>query len=150
MKPFYSLLLGLSLLLIGHTTRAQIVRVTNGQNLATLIDGATVGTTFILEAGSYGSLTITKRVAIIGPGYLTGNSQLATTGSAMFNTITFKGGSENSLLMSCVLDGSVNIGTNQVTVSRCLANSIYIGYDGGYTGYNITDNVNTINATSSK
>ena len=130
MKPFYSLLLGLSLLLTAHTTRAQIVRVTNGQSLSALIASATAGTTFIVEPGSYGDLTLTKRVAIIGPGYFLGSNQQATTGSATFGTINFKAGSENSILMSCAVNTRINIGASQITVSRCLASNIWIGYDG--------------------
>jgi len=111
-------------------THAQIVRVTNGQNLQTLITNATAGTTFLVEAGSYGNLDITKRVAIIGPGYFLGSSQQATTGSAVFGTINFKAGSENSVLMSCVVNSNINIGASSVTVSRCFADYIYIGSDG--------------------
>ena len=131
MKPFYSLLLGLLLLLTAHPTRAQIVRVTNGQSLSALIASATAGITFIVEPGSYGDLTLTKRVAIIGPGYFLGNSQQATTGSATFGTITFNAGSENSILMSCAVNSYINIGANQVAVSRCLAGEIRIGYGQG-------------------
>jgi hypothetical protein len=126
-------------LLIGFAAHAQIVRVTNGQNLQTLITNATAGTTFLVEAGSYGNIDITKRVAIIGPGYFLGSSQQATTGSAVFGTINFKAGSENSVLMSCAVNSNINIGASSVTVSRCFAGNVYIGHDGTSTLSSITN-----------
>lgn len=124
-----------------NLSHAQIVRVTNGQNLQTLITNATAGTTFLVEAGSYGNLDITKRVAIIGPGYFLGSSQQATTGSAVFGTINFKAGSENSVLMSCAVNSDINIGASAVTVSRCFANNINIGNNG--TSFNPSSITNT-------
>jgi hypothetical protein len=124
-----ALLLGLTLSL--PAARAQIVRVTSGQNMQTLVDNATAGTVFIVEAGSYGDLTISKRIAIIGTGYYLGTGQQATTGSATFGNINFKAGAENAQLMSCAVNAGINIGASQVTVSRCLVGgNINLGFDG--------------------
>jgi hypothetical protein len=109
--------------------QAQIVRVTNGQNLQTLINNATAGTTFIVEAGSYGDLSITKRIAIIGPGYLLNSNQPATVGAAVFGNIYFRVGSNNSILMSCLVNQNISIAASQVTISRCYASIIEIGFD---------------------
>lgn len=138
MKTLFKALV-FTFLFCSYFAHAQVVRVTNGQNLQTLITNATAGTTFLVEAGSYGNIDITKRVAIIGPGYFLGSSQQATTGSAVFGTINFKAGAENSILMSCAVNSNINIGASSVTVSRCLANNIWIGLDGTNTLSSITN-----------
>lgn len=60
---------------------------------------------------SYGDITISKQLIIIGPGYfLTENPQTqANPAPAQFGTVNFNAGSSNSILLSCYVNGTINI-----------------------------------------
>lgn len=70
---------------------------------------------------SYGTLSLTKRVAIIGTGYFLGqngqNTQ-ATAGVATFDNVHFLAGSEGSIFTGFGCN-NIYAGTSNIVVSRC-------------------------------
>jgi hypothetical protein len=125
-------------------TQAQTIRRVNntgitGPNIyATLQaahDAATSGDIVYLEPSSitYGSLTCTKVLTIIGNGYfLTQNPGLQLdTRESITDAVTFANGSAGSRITGCRLTGNANIGTSNITVERNYFNTAYC-----YIGYN--------------
>lgn len=111
------LALGCLFFLICNMATAKIWRVNNipGVNadfttLQAAHDGASAGDTLHLEGSptSYGSLTCSKKLAIIGPGYFLGenpNTQ-AVALTAYVGNIYFYVGSEGSIIMGCDFNAS--------------------------------------------
>lgn len=101
-----------------------VKRITADMNLQTEITNASPGTTFLVEPGSYGALSINKRVALIGSGYF--QSSGGITGCT---SITFMPGSDNSLVSGFSIASSIGIGSNGVIIQRNrIGGIVYVGY----------------------
>lgn len=132
----YLLLLTSSFLLMVNTS-AKIWRVNNtgvpadftsaqtAHNSASVVNGDTIH----LEASgaSYGSLTISKQLIIIGNGYLLGtlganaNPDLqANPATSLLSAVTFNTGSNGSVLEGCTLSGTLQVtnGVSNIIIRR--------------------------------
>jgi hypothetical protein len=96
-----------------------VIRITAGTNLQTAINNATDGTTFLIEPGSYGTITIAKKVALIGTGYFLNNNP-----SAGFQDLLINPGSDQSLITGLSISGNIYLAANNVTLQRD-----YVGRD---------------------
>ena len=102
--------------------------VANFTTLQAAHNGAAAGDTLHIEASatSYGALTCTKRLIIIGTGYFLGenpNTQ-AITVSSKVDAITFNMGSAGSILLGLDLEGSsVNVYSPDIVIRRCKFNN---------------------------
>jgi hypothetical protein len=83
------------------------------------------GDTLYIEPSpvSYGSISVTKMLTIIGNGYfLTQNPETqSNTNNSTLSTVSFNNGSAGSSISGCVT-GSINISTSNITIER---NKIY-------------------------
>lgn len=120
------------MLFIYHSAFSKIWRVNNTGVPADFTtaqaahDGATVGDTLHFEASNatYGSLTMTKRLVIIGNGYFLGsllanaNPDLqANTAVSIISSLVINAGSDNSVIMGMTLNGTTNIGLTGVVTN---------------------------------
>jgi hypothetical protein len=136
----------LVMLFIGHSAFSKIWRVNNTGVPADFTtaqaahDGALAGDTLHFESSNatYGSLTMTKRLVIIGNGYFLGtlsansNPDLqANTAVSIISNMVINPGSDNSVIMGMTLNGTTNIGLTGM-VSNLLIRR---------------NNINTINIT---
>lgn len=130
-------ILAICLLLATFSSQAKIWRVNNNvgvaANFTTLQaahDGAAAGDTISLEssANSYGALTATKKLIIIGPGYfhVQNNPTSPIVNSATIGTVTLSTGSSGSSI-SGVTGSSININVSNVTIARTISGTIGIG-----------------------
>lgn len=104
-----------------------VIRITAGTNLQTQIDNATNGTTFLVEPGSYGTIVVNKRIALIGSGYF-----LNSNNSAGCTLIAFAPGSDNSILSGFSISNDIQIGASGISILRnYVGSSIYLGYANG-------------------
>ncbi|WP_435354137.1 hypothetical protein [Emticicia sp. SJ17W-69] len=106
--------------------QAQIVRITAGTDLQAAIDNATAGTTFLVEGGNYNSLTISKRIGLIGTGYLLGANGTNTQASpnvATIQNLSFNPGSQNSIISGFQLS-SIMVSTHNIIIQRNLVGGI--------------------------
>lgn len=120
----------MGILLVSNSVDAKIWRVnsTPGINadfstLQAAHNGAASGDTLHLEgsATTYGSLTATKKLIIIGPGYYLGENPgtQAIALTALVNNITFNVGAEGSIVMGCDFRGSsVSVFCNDIVIRR--------------------------------
>ncbi|MBX2896893.1 MAG: hypothetical protein KF763_15710 [Cyclobacteriaceae bacterium] len=150
MKTITPKLIVFFLTLITATTFAQTIRRVNntgiplGANMyATLqaAHNAAVNDDIIYVEGSgafYAGATITKRLTIIGPGYLLAENypNFADVRPAEFtfvtNAITFNAGSEGSIVTGCsgfVNDLNININVSNITVTRNRSIKVNINSD---------------------
>jgi len=108
-------------------TNAHVYRVNNNPgvnanftNFTAAQNVAVNGDTLYFEGSpvSYGDITITKQLCIIGPGYfLTENPQTQSNPvTAQFGIINFNPGSSNSTLSGFVLNGAINIKVGNIMV----------------------------------
>lgn len=134
--------------LISLSTQAKIYRLNNNAGAAarftsaqTAHDSCAAGDTIYAEGtpNTYGTLNITKKITIIGPGYyLAQNPQTqATLVSALFQTINCNSGSAGTLLTGLDV-GVINISDNNIVLKR---NRMW-----GYSSYalNLNSNVSNI------
>jgi|AntRauTorckE5430_2_1112549.scaffolds.fasta_scaffold18729_1 hypothetical protein len=77
---------------------------------------------------SYGTVTVNKRVKIIGVGYyLTENPNTQTTGSeAVIQNIYFQAGASGASLIGMYLSSTTSIQEDNIFLQRCRLNSVYI------------------------
>lgn len=91
--------------------------------------GVLSGDTVYLESSviSYGTLTLTKTLVLIGPGYFLGenDSTQANKASAIVGTTNFNGGSEGSVITGITFNSLVFAQTNNLLFKR---NSIFSFY----------------------
>lgn len=106
-----------------------VIRVVNGQNLQTVIDNATAGSTIMVEAGTYGSINVNKKIEFIGTGYNLNNSITAYIGVSILGNVNFLVGSEQSKIQGFQA-GDINVGANSVWVQRNKCATIRIGNNG--------------------
>lgn len=130
LSTFFRLFLVLGLMVNQHEGFAKIWRVNNNGGVAADFttlqaahNGAAAGDTLHLEGSpdSYGGLSCSKKLVIIGPGFFLGenpNTQ-ALALPAYVNAISFNVGSEGSVVMGCDFNAnSVNIFCNDIVVKR--------------------------------
>ncbi len=98
-----------------------------GANFTTLSAAHTAASSgdTILIAGSgtsYAGITFTKKLVIIGPGYLLGqNTGLqADTNAASVGSCTFNSTSQGSTVMGVRFTGTVYVNADNITIRRCL------------------------------
>ncbi len=119
-----------AVMLLGATMSAKIWRVNNTgittdfTSLQTAHDNAGVlsGDTLHLEpsSGNYGALSLTKKLIIIGNGYLL-NQNLnlqANPINSKTGAINFEAGSSGSVIMGLEIVGNVIIRTSNITINR--------------------------------
>lgn len=148
------------ILLLAISASAQTIRRVNnnpgitGTNIFTTIqaahDAAVNGDIIYVEPSgtSYGNLDCTKQLTILGAGYFTQENQIYQSfpGFSVLGQITFLPGSENSRMAGGVQTGNVRIfRTSNITIDRCLVNSVEIrgdanGVQGNMSGITITRN----------
>lgn len=106
------------------------IRVTNGQNLQTVIDGAADNSVIIVEGGNYADITLIKPLKLYGTGYYlngaTSNSGLqATPAVSTIGNVTFSNTSIGSAI-SGFLAGNIITNATQISVSKCRFGSLTI------------------------
>jgi len=146
MKNTFTSLLAALLLLCACVAHAQTIRRVNnsglnviGVNVYTTLqaahDAASSGDIIYLEPTniSYGNLTCVRPLTIIGNGYfLQQNPGLQVdTREAQTGSITFASGSAGSRITGCVINSTLAIGANNITVERN-----YLSFATTYIGYN--------------
>ena len=123
----HALLLAVLAVLLVNNIQAAIWRVNNNPGINANFTSFTAaqnvasnGDTLYFEGSpvSYGDITITKPLVIIGPGYfLTENPQTqANPVSAQFGTVNFNAGSSGSILCGCVFNGHINIKVGNIVI----------------------------------
>ena len=137
-------LIAMAIFMIAQMASATVYRVNNRVNadadfttLQDAHDGATAGDTLYIEGSptSYGNLTSTKQLVIIGAGdFLTDNdSTQAYKEVSIVGIITLNAGSENSIIEGLrVQNSKVAINTDSITIRR---NRIYTHLSHNYTAY---------------
>lgn len=104
------------------------------------------------SSSSYGSITITKKLTIIGNGFHLANNTKASFDrrTAILEGIIFNQGSQNTTLIGLHITGRVSVNVENISLKRCrLDNAVYIAFNvdkfsltqsliknGGVTGYN--------------
>ena len=119
------------------------------------------GDTLYIEPSpvSYGSISVTKMLTIIGNGYfLTQNPETqSNTNNSTLGSVSFNNGSAGSSISGCVT-GSINISTSNITIERNKISSVgiaanisdiaiirnYIESDSYYSIINFGSNVNNV------
>lgn len=85
-------------------------------------DGASAGDTIYLEAShvSYGNLTATKQLVIIGTGYFLAENPTtqANLNSSKTGSITFNNGSQGSVITGCDITNVITINTSDLVIER--------------------------------
>ena len=115
------------LLCVAPSVSAKVWRLDNVQtadfsSIITAHSSAASGDTIYVtgSVNNYGSVTLTKKLTIIGPGYfLARNPQTqANLNAAAFSSITFSSGSDESVVMGVTTTGDFDIRSNGVTIRR--------------------------------
>ena len=107
----------LSLFIVFSTYGQTVTYLSNGDNLQSAIDAGTAGDTFIIGAGNYsGNIVITKRVTLIGPGYL--NSGGPSAEATLTGTFSLNAGSENSLITGLSFTDNVYLACSDIVFKR--------------------------------
>ncbi|MGY6520118.1 MAG: hypothetical protein ACXIUD_00195 [Mongoliitalea sp.] len=149
MKTIYSLFVT-CLLLTAVTLEAQVVRTYSNRpgesiefaNLQEVIDASADGD-FIYVSGSatsYGSITINKRINLIGAGH---NPDTADGLTSTLGTVTFAEGASNSRLSGFsagLITYSGNPSINEVQIQRINAPTLWVG---NFQGWVIEENIIT-------
>lgn len=156
MKKLYaSLLTGLLLAAATLATEAQTIRRVNnsgvtGTNIYATAqlahDAAAAGDVIQLEpsANSYGSLSLSKNVTVVGPGYFLGlNTGLqANPTPATLDQVVFNTGSTGASVSGVTVSSHIYIGASGVSVQRNYlpGSYIYVGYGTTTSNLNIRQN----------
>ena len=149
MKTIFPLLI---VTLLVSQTFAKIWRINNNPGISADFttlqaahDGALSGDTLHLEPSpnTYGALTATKKVVIIGPGYAlsTNNNLQYTNVTSKTDEINFEIGSENSVIMGIqCTSNSIYVKTSNISIIRNSLSGIYITHSNSVTSgtYNIS------------
>jgi hypothetical protein len=144
MKNLSTSLLFVLLALAGQLASAQTIRRVNNNGITgTAIyatvqaahDAATAGDIIQLEPStvSYGNLTCTKQLSIVGPGYFLSNNQppalQASVIAAQVDNVYFTTGSAGASMAGVTVNTSVYLGSNNLSVQRnYVSNYVYFGY----------------------
>ena len=139
MKKAIAFCLLMTALIFTHSVEAKILRVAYSgpavagvdySNVQAAVNAAAVDDTIQLyQNASVGSATVNKRLVFLGFGYrLEFNPALQALPSAgNYVDLNFVGGSEGSVVQGALIN-RVNIGVNDITVSRCLGD-LWLGYN---------------------
>ncbi len=136
---------------ISSITNAKVWRLNNNagidadfNNFTTAQNAASNGDTIYVEGSptSYGNITISKQLIIIGTGYfLTENPQTqANLNSAKFGTVNFNTGSSGSVITGLELTGTITINVALISVIRNYAKNININSSTSYGNIFISQN----------
>ncbi len=94
------------------------------QSLQTAVDSVNAGDVLMLQgsATSYGTVTINKRVTIIGPGYFLGqnpgtNTQ-ASVVEAEIGSTTIRPAGEGTIISGCYISGYFSVQANSLAITR--------------------------------
>lgn len=73
------------------------------------------------SASSYGDITITKKLTIIGNGFHLANNSNASFDrrTAILSAVTFNSGSQNTSLMGLHITGVINVNVENISLKRC-------------------------------
>lgn len=126
------------LMLLGSVAQATVYRVNNAPgvdadytSVSAAVSAASAGDTLYVEGSntSYGSITLSKRLIIVGPGYfLTVNdSTQALKQPAQVTNIYFNSGSDGSVLYGMHITSRIDINVDSVSIYRNRVNSNYSG-----------------------
>jgi hypothetical protein len=151
-------LLTIFLFCLALNTLAQTtIRVRSTDNLQTIINNATAGSTLIVEAGNYGDITVNKRLNFTGPGYFLTTGSQATLGAAVLGNVTLNAGSDNTNMTGMYITANLNINTSQNIIRKCFIEDLYLGQYSGVVGnsniiqncyindyFSITNNLNFV------
>ena len=124
------------------TAHAQTTyRILAGQSLPVALSIAAAGDITYVDGGTYGDVTISKKVTLIGNGYF-GSGTSASPAEAIVGTLQVRPGAEGSVITGMVIGGDCRIGASNVIVARnrVIAN-LSIGYDGADLNYVTANNV---------
>lgn len=115
----------LFLLLLSIGTYAQTTkRITADMNLQTELNNAVDGDIFMVEAGNYGNIDVSKKVTLIGPGYA--NTQTTSLGAALLGDIHFKASAAGSWMVG-MQTGHVSVSANNIAILRNYTKTIRLG-----------------------
>lgn len=86
-------------------------------------DAATAGDTIHLETSSitYPTVIASKPLVWIGNGYFVESAKACAISDFYFST-----GSANSILRGILVNNTIFVNTNNITLNRCFANTIYL------------------------
>ena len=124
-------LLILSAMCMAMTAQATVLRVSNRTNsgapyssISDAISAAEDGDTIMVDGSntSYGNITITKRLVLIGPGYLLNENGVIAEGSpsAMLGTVTSNyNGAAGSIIMGFDIKSGVTLSQPNMVITRC-------------------------------
>lgn len=129
----------------------------NGVNIYSTLqdahDAASAGDIIYLEPtdNSYGNLTCTKQLTIIGNGYFLDQNPTLKLDErdARVGTINLASGSDGSRITGCVVQGNFFVAVGDVTIERNHTNTIFLGYNSGFSvgGNNVIVRQNYITST---
>src|SRR5690606_32342856 len=145
-------LLSILLLLVLQSTHAANWRVNNSPGvdadfttLQVAHDEASEGDSIYVEGSltnydNNGTVTISKRITIIGPGYFLGQNPFtqAIKTTAKFNFINFTSGSEGSSVMG-LSAGRIDVNTTDVVVRRNHIGRLYLRSENLFVSQNFID-----------
>lgn len=124
-------LLILSAMCLAMTAQATVLRVSNRTNsgapyssISDAISAAEEGDTIMVDGSNttYGNITITKRVVLIGPGYLLSDNGVIAEGSPSAKLVTVASNynqAAGSIIMGFDISSSVTLAQPNMVVTRC-------------------------------
>lgn len=128
------LLFCVCLLALNISSFGAIISVNSGDDLQAKMNAATAGDVLIVAGGTYGTINFTKRLTLIGTGYLLPAGGPSSAIAQITGIVSFATGSDFSILTGFTLSGTINIGANNITFSRnnvgVTGGAFYIGSDG--------------------
>ncbi|NOZ74165.1 MAG: hypothetical protein GXO90_02145 [FCB group bacterium] len=135
-RNYYILLIAMAIM--WAPTGAAVLRVNNisgtGATYTTLQaahDAASAGDTLAIDASlTYGSLTVTKRLVIIGPGYFLGQNPetQANISPAGVDYILLNSGSEGTVITGLLIKSYITVNASNIIIKRNLIQSSYSSY----------------------
>ena len=129
-------LLILSAMCMAMTAQATILRVSNRTNsgapyssISDAISAAEEGDTIMVDGSNtaYSGVTLTKRVVLIGPGFLLSDNSLVAEGSPsakISNLSSNYNQAAGSIIMGMDITGSVTLSQPNMVITRCRVGSI--------------------------
>ena len=127
-------LLILSAMCLAMTAQATVLRVSNVPNsgapystIPAALEVAVAGDTIMVDGSSTnylisGGLQVTKRIVLMGPGYLLTQNGVLSNGNAsatVESAVTFSDEAAGTIIQGMTLKSNVNIQTPNVVVTRC-------------------------------
>lgn len=114
--------------LVENTFAQTKYRITNGIDIQNFIDNITMpGDTLLIEGGNYGTISLNKKLILIGTGFFLDATNSATERTAKFDNIYVLTGADSSIVMSFDVSSYVIIAANNVQILRNKIHTIFIG-----------------------